>query len=525
VFKKKYKTMKPFVSTMLLLFLASQLKAQKAPEMLEKVISAVVTVAVYKTDDTKQALGYRGEGDVAYQKILDLSGSQSSGSGFIIERKGKKYVVTNAHVVENARDEEGALFIYSINRTKYPVKIVGGDSFYDIAVLEFLETPGKELEVIDFRKDEARLGETVYALGNPLGEYPYTVTDGIVSAKNRVRGGVTGKFGFLQTTATVIWGNSGGPLVDGAGQVLGINSQIAFANRGDAQIWQPQINFALEAGLSNRLVNDIIDNGGLVKRAYLGLEIGQRYEYNAFLALYGTPWAQKDSLPVIKNILSNSPASSVLAGKAGAEIIKVNGTEVRNVQEVLGEFEKIRPGAEVKMEIRYAGKTENISFKSQELNTKHLEDLAKYVIRQNKNSLLTTDQKNVIIQGDNQHKREQPRREDPRREAPEGREPNRDRKKEEERKRENNLRYRGMVEETAVDYGQDYKVIAGGIETDNYSSVWRVTKMSDLGAAFRLSGLAGTFNVYVADPYGGEPRAIAINPSGDDTVYQPTLWY
>ncbi|MDX5320203.1 MAG: trypsin-like peptidase domain-containing protein, partial [Bacteroidota bacterium] len=253
-----------------------QAQAQHAPDMLEKAISSVVTVAVYKTEDVKQALGYRGISDKAYEKVLDLSDSKSSGSGFVIERNGKKYVITNAHVIEHASTDADALYVYSIDRTKYQVKVVGGDSFYDLAVLEFITPPGKEIEVIDFRKEDARIGEQVYAIGNPLGEYPYTVTDGIISAKNRVRGGITGKFGFLQSTATVIWGNSGGPLVDAQGKVLGINSQIAFAKRGGTQIWQPQINFALEAEISNRLINDILSNNGLVKRAWLGLEVVQQ---------------------------------------------------------------------------------------------------------------------------------------------------------------------------------------------------------------------------------------------------------
>jgi S1-C subfamily serine protease len=143
-------------------------------------------------------------------------------------KNGTKYVITNAHVIENALDEEGSIYVYSINRTKYEVKVLGGDSFYDIAVLEFVDTPGPEITTVKFKTEEPRLGEPVYAIGNPLGEYPYSVTDGIISAKNRVRGCYTGKFGFLQTTATVIWGNSSGPLVDAKGDVAGINSQISL---------------------------------------------------------------------------------------------------------------------------------------------------------------------------------------------------------------------------------------------------------------------------------------------------------
>ncbi len=503
--------MKQLILTLAFAVAFAGVKAQKTPDMLEKVISSVVTVAVYKTSDTKQALGFRGNADKAYERILDLSGSKSSGSGFVIERNGKKYVITNAHVVENASDQSGALYVFSINRSKYAVKIVGGDSFYDLAVLEFIDKPGSEIETVEFRGDEARVGEKVFAVGNPLGEYPYTVTDGIVSAKNRVRGGVTGKFGFLQTTATVIWGNSGGPLVDEQGRVLGINSQIAFANRGDASIWQPQINFALEAGISTRLINDILNNAGLVKRAWVGVEVIQQYEYNSYLAMYGMPWVQKDSLPVIKNMVPGSPAATALAGKKGALILAVNGVAVRNVEEVLGEFEKVQAGSTLKLKISLNGLKQEISIKTGELSTRNLEDLAKHVVKENLGGLLTTDGEAVIIKGE--EKQQQQRQEE-----------NKD-NPDERRRREQNLRYRGAMKETQVNEREEYKVVAGGIETQSFSSIWRVNKMSDLGAAFRLSGLAGVFNVYVADPYGGDPKAVQINPSGSEQIYQKTLWY
>lgn len=507
----------------ILLFLSvmvagNSLFAQKTPDMLERVIASVVTVAVYKTEETKQALGYRGSPDEAYEKVLDLSNTKTTGSGFVIERNGKKYVITNAHVVENASSESDALFVYSINRTKYPVKIVGGDSFYDLAVLEFLSKPGSEMEVVDFRAEEARIGESVFALGNPLGEYPYTVTDGIISAKNRVRDGITGKFGFLQTTATVIWGNSGGPLVDMNGMVVGINSQIAFAEHDGEQLWQPQINFALEAGISSRLVNDILNNNGLVKRAWVGVEVVQQHDYDSYMALYGMPWVQRDTLAVLKNVIPNSPAEKVLKGKLGAMILAIDGVTVRNVQEVLGEFEKLRPGATVILRISLNGLTEEVSIKTTELTTENLEEIAKFVVKEHHGGLLTTDGTSLILKGEKQKGEEERRREYREEERPRKEDPER-------KKREENLRYRGAMEQVEAGEGEEYKIVAGGLEGTNYSSIWRVIKMSDLGACFRLAGLAGVFNVYLADPYGGDPKAVQINPSGSEQIFQITLWY
>ncbi|MCD4683584.1 MAG: S1C family serine protease, partial [Bacteroidales bacterium] len=296
-----------------LVFLATNSQGQNIPDMLENAIGAVVTVGVHKTDVVKRQLGFRGESapDMAYEEALNLAEVASSGSGFIIEKNGKLYVVTNAHVVENASADPGSIYVYTVNRSQYEVKVVGGDSFYDIAVLEFVDKPGGEISTIKFRSTEARIGEKVYAIGNPLGEYPYTVTDGIISAKNRVRGGMTGKFGFLQTTATLIWGNSGGPLVDEHGKVVGVNSQIAFADTPDGgQILQSQINFALEAELSERLIDDILAYDGRVRRAYLGIELSQKYEYS--YDGYDYSLISEDELPVISGIIPGSPAYASL---------------------------------------------------------------------------------------------------------------------------------------------------------------------------------------------------------------------
>lgn len=86
------------------------------PQMLEKALGSVVTVAVYETENTMKPLGFRGDNaEMAYAKALDLTGSKGSGSGFFIQRNGKTYVVTNAHVIQNASDADGSIFVYSIN--------------------------------------------------------------------------------------------------------------------------------------------------------------------------------------------------------------------------------------------------------------------------------------------------------------------------------------------------------------------------------------------------------------------------
>lgn len=493
-------------------FTFAKVNAQNDADMLDKAIGSVVTVAVYKTDEAKKALGFRNQktnAQKAYEKLLDLGSSQISGSGFVVEKNGKKYVITNAHVVENASEEENALYVFSIDRTKYEVKIVGGDTYFDFAVLEFITPPGKEISAIKFAAKSPRIGDKVFAIGNPLGEYPYTVTDGIVSAKNRVRNGMTGKFGFLQSTATVIWGNSGGPLVNIKGEVVGINSQIAFAPRGGDPLWQPQINFALEHEICERLLGDILTNNGLVRRAYVGVEVTQSFEYAEWMSWFGgSPWILSDTLPLVKNVIPGSPAASVLANKVGAQIYSVNGVTVRSNNEVFGEFEKVRPGETVKMVIITAAGQETVEIKTTEITTRNLEQLATYVLEASgQYKLMKNDDGSVAVRSTSQSEPV----------ASLG-----------TRSTKGNVAKGGIKQISDFEDGTTYQILSAGVAYTNYTSKYRVKKLSDLGAALRLTGESGNIHLFVMDqdnPESWEPMSIMFDLSGSQEISQNTLWY
>jgi S1-C subfamily serine protease len=486
-------------------FVNAQTTAPTVSDVLENVLTSVVTVSVEKTSDTKQILGFRGDAsDVAYEKILDLSDSKGSGSGFVIDRNGKKYIITNAHVIEDASEINGSIFAYSINRTKYEVKVVGGDSFYDIAVLEFIKTPGAEIKPIVFATKEPRIGEQVYAVGNPLGEYPYTVSDGIISAKNRVRGGLTGKFGFLQTTATVIWGNSGGPLVNVKGQVVGINSQIAFAKMGGQSIWQPQINFALEGLLSSRLVNDIIDNNGRVKRAFIGVELTQEYWYNPYSTTTTDGWELNDSLPVISGIMAGSPAEALLKDMVGYQLVKVGNVDIRNIEEAMGEFESLKPGDKVKLSLQKGTDLQVVEITTVELTPAQNEAIAYLAIEKNSSlKLVVLDDKPYVSFGDD-----------------DGSGSATDRLQGTGTK---GSRSRGSEITTGT-----WEITAAGYDDDDYSSMWRVKSMSDLGVAIRLTASLGSVDLYLVRKGGDEadmqPKRISFYGT-DDNKLLSNLWY
>lgn len=502
----KFLNIKVFVLLVFSCHLCLRTAAQDRSDVLENALGAVVTVGVFETDVAKKTLGFRGNpSEMAYAKMLDLTGVRGSGSGFFIRHDGKAYVVTNSHVIENAADADGSIYIYTITRDKYKAKIVGGDSFYDIAVLELVDTPGAEVSYLKFRPQPARIAEQVYAIGNPLGEYPYSVSEGIISAKNRVRGGLTGKFGFLQSTATVIWGNSGGPLVDVNGAVLGINSQIAFASNGGTQIWQPQINFALEGGLAERLVNDILTNDGLVSRAYLGIEISQKSlpyapgssEYN--LHASKNP---EDKFPVITGVAEGAPATS-LSAYLGHQILSINGEATRNLEEALGELEKSRPGQRIDFILSKNGIKKEVSLTASSLNEGRSLSIGNMFLKR-AGATYTVGQDHVNLAFQNEKSQASAKK---------------------------SLSGLGDASAPPVTAGTaQWQILGIGLMEEGNESLWRVNNAADIGTAARLTGMLGVVDI-VMFRSGSDPENAnnyvkkRIILSDNENMIQSILWY
>ena len=191
----------------------------------------------------------------------------SSGSGFIIDEDG--HVVTNNHVVAGATEFEVELY----DGTIVPATLVGGDAFSDIAVLKLdlpdgTSVPGT-LPLGD--SDAVRVGDQVIAIGTPLGEYTNTISAGIVGARDRSLDTGAGYRlqDLIQHDAPVYQGNSGGPLLNAAGEVIGVNTAKAanaFINAPDADI-----AFAISINAVKDVISDLIATGEVV-RPYLGIE-------------------------------------------------------------------------------------------------------------------------------------------------------------------------------------------------------------------------------------------------------------
>ncbi|MEP2989875.1 MAG: Do family serine endopeptidase [Parasphingorhabdus sp.] len=272
--------------------------------------------------------------------------AQSLGSGFIISADG--YVVTNNHVVapgnRNATIE--SITVIMPDRTEYDAKLVGRDPASDIAVLKI--TAKEDLPFVKFGDSEAaRVGDWIIAIGNPFG-LGGTVTTGIVSAIHR-RTGQGAYDSFLQTDASINRGNSGGPMFDLNGNVIGINNAIISPTGGNVGI-----GFAIPADVAVPIVNTL-KKGEAVERGYLGVQISPLSEDLA------------DSLGLAKN--SGEFIQSVVPGEAAAKagiqagdvITKVNGRDVTPDQTLSFLVANLSVGTKVPIELLRSGKTVKIN--------------------------------------------------------------------------------------------------------------------------------------------------------------------
>ena len=259
---------------------------------------------------------------------------RSLGSGVIVDKRG--YILTNNHVVEQATKIQVQLD--GSTQTRYTAKVVGVDEDTDLAVIKI--DANKDLPTAKLgNSDGVQVGDWVLAIGSPFG-LQATVTAGIISAKDRAGiGGAGHQFQrFLQTDAAINPGNSGGPLVDLAGEVVGINTAIITGSRG-----YEGVGFALPSSTAISVYNQIISQGR-VTRGSIGVSFQEDLGTNAItLKELGAPYGV-----VIMNVEPGSPAEK--AGLKGGDVItSVNGTAVKNGNDLVNPIAQAPIGSKVKL--------------------------------------------------------------------------------------------------------------------------------------------------------------------------------
>ena len=234
------------------------------------------------------------------------------GSGFIIDAKG--IVVTNNHVIQGAED----ILVRVDGDKEYKAKVIGSDPLSDIAVLE-IETKDNFKPVKFGDSDKARIGDWVIAIGNPFG-LGGTVTAGIISARNRSIG-LSRYEDFIQTDASINQGNSGGPLFDMNGNVIGINTAIL------GQSGSIGIGFSIPSNSAKLVIDQLIEFGE-TKRGWLGVRIQDVSQEIADLEKLDKPRGA-----LVASVAKNSPSDK--AGiKAGDIILEFNGTPIKEMKEL-----------------------------------------------------------------------------------------------------------------------------------------------------------------------------------------------
>jgi serine protease Do len=268
--------------------------------------------------------------------------AQSLGSGFIISADG--IVVTNNHVVApDNRAKLESITVTLSDGTEYEAELVGADAASDLAVLKI--KAARTFPFVTFGdSSKSRVGEWVVAIGNPFG-LGGTVTSGIISAvyRNTGQGGAYDR--YIQTDASINRGNSGGPLFDMRGQVIGINNAIFSPTGGSVGI-----GFAIPSEIAQPIVEQL-RSGREIQRGFLGVQLQPIDEDIA--ASLGLP---KKRGELVQSLTDDSPAAK--AGlKSGDIITRINGKDVTADQSVSFLVANLEPGARVPIEVLRDGKS------------------------------------------------------------------------------------------------------------------------------------------------------------------------
>lgn len=269
-----------------------------------------------------------------------------SGSGFIWDTQG--HIVTNLHVIENAQDAVVTLY----DNTHFPADLVGWDKAHDLAVLKIIAPAGKLAPIAVGESANLQVGQKVFAIGSPF-EFDLTLTTGVISGLNRRVPTTSDRqiHGAIQTDAAINPGSSGGPLLDSAGRLIGVNTAI-YSEFGESN----GIGFAIPVDVVNIVVPDIIQDGE-VSRPWLGIMVR------------GNLVVGNQRLPgvMIESVYPDGPAdrAGLLPLRRGTEfevllgdlIIAINDDDVTSVRDLLSLVSNYKVGEMIEVTIIRGGET------------------------------------------------------------------------------------------------------------------------------------------------------------------------
>ena len=293
----------------------------------------------------EQVVGISSE--VTYINFFGMATPQAvTGSGFIISEDG--YILTNYHVIELAYKSNQEVTVMVHDGTKYPAVIVGVEESNDIAILK-IDAQG--LNPAQFGDSDALMvGDSIYAVGNPLGELEFSMSTGTVSAKDRL---ITTEdksepINMFQIDAAVNHGNSGGPAYNDKGQVVGIVT--AKSQGSDVE----GLGFAIPINDVVSMVNDIITNGYVTGKAYMGVRLDERYN-SMFSQYYNMP------IGAYVQYVDPDGAADKAGIQAGDIIIKLGDMEIQSPTDLKKAVRKFSAGDTAEVTLYRAGESETLS--------------------------------------------------------------------------------------------------------------------------------------------------------------------
>ena len=280
--------------------------------------------------------------------------SASSGSGFIITQDG--YVVTNHHVISGASSIQVTLY----NGDTYDATLVGSDSDYDVAVLK-INAEGLQPVTLGDSAD-VNVGDTVLAIGNPLGELTFSMSQGIVSSCNRAINVDGTPFNMIQVDCSINPGNSGGPLMNLYGEVVGIVS-AKYSSYSSTTV--EGLGFAIPISDVKSIITDIMENGAVTDKAYMAITVGTMT----------SQMAAQYNIDITQGVFVYSVVEGGAGDKAGLRlgdvITKMGDTDLTSRQDMSNAMKSYRAGDTVTLTVYRGGQyiTTDLTFDAQPQTT------------------------------------------------------------------------------------------------------------------------------------------------------------
>lgn len=297
----------------------------------------------------------------------DMSGRESLGSGFFIRKEG--YILTNNHVIKEAK----SISVITDSGKTYAAKVVAIDIPSDLAVLKIIGDNKKLPEfkpVIFGNADKARIGDKVLTFGNPYG-LGVSVSQGIISAKSRYID--LGEQQYIQTDAAINQGNSGGPMFNLAGEVIGVNSAV-FSISGASGV-----GFALPSNMASWIATQLMDNGK-VRRGWLGLSVANGIDR----------YTDKQGLVITEIDEASNAYKEGL--RVGDIIVSYNDKLADDLNAFMVYTETMEPGQILKLQVLSSGEATKVVVRIQEMPTKAIKDIAnKALVENNKYNYQSDD--------------------------------------------------------------------------------------------------------------------------------------